>query len=142
MSMRTLLIGAAALTIALAAAVPVATAAPTDTPPKGKDCWATHYGQPGLDGQPTSSGEPYNNNADAAATSLSRSPQLKFGTKVKVTNVKNGKTLTVRINDRGSYKWTASVPKCLDLTDGAFKRLGGSVDPDDGHIIVREQVLG
>jgi len=55
---------------------------------------------------------------------------------VKVTNVKNGKTLTVRINDRGSYKWTASVPKCLDLTDGAFKA------PDDGHIIVREQVLG
>jgi rare lipoprotein A len=139
MSMRTLLIGAAALTVALAAA-PVATAAPTDTPPKGKECWATHYGQPGLEGAPMANGQPYHDNANTAATSLSRSPQLPFGTKVKVTNVKNGKTLTVTITDRGTYKWTPQVPKCLDLTDGAFKRLGGRTNPDDGHIVVKEQV--
>ncbi len=139
MSMRTLLIGAAALTAVLATA-PMASAAPTDTPPKGKDCWATHYGQPGLEGAPMANGQPYHDNANTAATSLSRSPQLPFGTKVKVTNVKNKKTLTVTITDRGTYKWTSSVPKCLDLTDGAFKRLGGSTNPDDGHIIVREQV--
>ncbi|MFF9481689.1 hypothetical protein [Streptomyces sp. NPDC014733] len=32
-------------------------------------------------------------------------------------------------------------PKCLDLTDGAFQRLGGVIDPDQGHIEVTEDVL-
>ncbi|MFJ2833049.1 hypothetical protein ACIPC1_36795 [Streptomyces sp. NPDC087263] len=31
--------------------------------------------------------------------------------------------------------------KCLDLTDGAFDRLGGVLNPDAGHIVVTQQVL-
>ncbi|MEU4928776.1 septal ring lytic transglycosylase RlpA family protein [Streptomyces yokosukanensis] len=103
-------------------------------------CWATHYGsQP--PGALTASGELFDNNADTAATSLSRRPQLPFGTRVQVTNAANGASLVVRINDRGTFASTPQEPKCLDLTDGAFGRLGGSLDPDAGHIVVTETVL-
>ncbi|MFD8491745.1 RlpA-like double-psi beta-barrel domain-containing protein [Amycolatopsis sp. NPDC059657] len=111
-----------------------------DTPPKGQNCWATHYGVMPA-GARTANGDFYDGNRDAAATSLSRNPQLPFGTKVKVTNVKTKKSLTVVINDRGTYAWTKEVPKCLDLTDGAFQRLGGKINPDDGHIVVKEQIV-
>ncbi|MER6225084.1 lectin [Streptomyces sp. 900105755] len=107
----------------------------------GEQCWATHYG-PQPPGALTASGEVFDNNADTAATSLSRQPQLPFGTRVQVTNVANGRSLTVRINDRGTFTQTPQEPKCLDLTDGAFSRLGGVLDPDAGHIVVTQQVLG
>ncbi|MFJ8331803.1 lectin [Streptomyces sp. NPDC094437] len=103
-------------------------------------CWATHYG-PQPAGALTASGELYDNNADTAATSLSRQPQLPFGTRVQVTNVANGRSLVVRINDRGTFAQTPQEPKCLDLTDGAFDRLGGALDPDAGHIVVTQQIL-
>ncbi|AOR36479.1 hypothetical protein BFF78_40310 [Streptomyces fodineus] len=103
-------------------------------------CWATHYG-PQPPGALTASGELFDNNADTAATSLSRRPQLPFGTHVQVTNTANGRSLVIRINDRGTFAGTPQEPKCLDLTDGAFSRLGGSLDPDAGHIVVTETVL-
>ncbi|MFJ7147168.1 septal ring lytic transglycosylase RlpA family protein [Streptomyces sp. NPDC100445] len=105
-----------------------------------EQCWATHYG-PQPPGALTASGEVFDNNADTAATSLSRQPQLPFGTRVQVTNVANGRSLVVRINDRGTFAQTPQVPKCLDLTDGAFGRLGGSLNPDAGHIVVTQKVL-
>ncbi|GAA2327457.1 septal ring lytic transglycosylase RlpA family protein [Streptomyces violaceusniger] len=134
-----LAVGAAALT-AVVTVAPTSTAATSDTPPPGQNCWATHYGYipPGAY---TASGELFDNNADTAATSLSRSPQLPFGTRVKVTNVANGRSLVVRVNDRGTFGWTPSVPKCLDLTDGAYSRLGGVLDPDSGHIVVKEEIV-
>jgi rare lipoprotein A len=135
---RILLSGLVLLAAATAAAAAPAAAAPSDVPPAGQNCWATHYDVPG---GTTASGEPFNGNALAAATSLSRSPQLPFGTKVKVTNVKNNKSVTVRINDRGTFAWSQSVPKCLDLTNAAFTQLGGVLNPDDGHIVVQEQVV-
>ncbi|MEU1404963.1 septal ring lytic transglycosylase RlpA family protein [Streptomyces sp. NPDC005728] len=103
-------------------------------------CWATHYG-PQPPGALTASGELFDNNADTAATSLGRNPQLPFGTRVQVTNVANGRSLVVRINDRGTFIQTPQEPKCLDLTDGVFGRLGGSLDPDAGHIVVTQTVL-
>ncbi|MFD4600328.1 ricin-type beta-trefoil lectin domain protein [Streptomyces sp. NPDC058464] len=107
----------------------------------GEQCWATHYG-PQPPGALTASGEVFDNNADTVATSLSRQPQLPFGTRVLVTNVANGRSLTVRVNDRGTFVQTPQEPKCLDLTDGAFSRLGGVLDPDAGHIVVTQQVVG
>jgi rare lipoprotein A len=136
---RTLLVGLMTAAVALTAAQ-VSSAAPSDTPPAGQNCWATHYG-PEPAGATMANGALYDGNADTAATSLSRDPQLAFGTKVRVTNVNNNSNLIVTITDRGSYGWTSDVPKCLDLTDGAFQRLGGSIDPDDGHIVVQEQIL-
>ncbi|MEV6056365.1 septal ring lytic transglycosylase RlpA family protein [Streptomyces sp. NPDC052107] len=68
-------------------------------------CWATHYG-PQPPGALTASGELFDNNADTAATSLSRRPQLPFGTRIQVTNTANGRSLVVRVNDRGTFART------------------------------------
>lgn len=58
---------------------------------------ASWYG-PGFHGRTTASGETYNMHAMTAAHKT-----LPFGSKVKVTNLDNGKTAIVRINDRGPF---------------------------------------
>ncbi|MCZ4610300.1 ricin-type beta-trefoil lectin domain protein [Streptomyces sp. Lzd4kr] len=103
-------------------------------------CWATHYGAEIPPHSYTASGELFDLHAMTAATSLSRSPQLPFGTRVKVQNQANGETVTVRINDRGTFAATPEEPKCLDLSDGAFSKLG-RISPDPGHFSVRITVL-
>jgi rare lipoprotein A len=45
---------------------------------------------------------------------------LPFGTLVKVTNKKSGKTVVVRINDRGPFK----KGRVIDLTPAAARALG------------------
>lgn len=47
---------------------------------------------------------------------------LPFGTKVKVTNRKNGRTVVVRINDRGPF----IRGRVIDLTPAAARELGFS----------------
>ena len=47
-------------------------------------------------GKPTASGEPYDMNDLTAAH-----PSLPLGTFVKVTNLRNGRSVVVRVNDRG-----------------------------------------
>jgi len=49
-----------------------------------------------LQGHKTASGEPFDNNAMTTAHH-----SLPFGTKLKVTNLKNDKSTIVRVNDRG-----------------------------------------
>ncbi len=46
--------------------------------------------------------------------------KLPFGTKVKVTNLKNGKSVIVKINDRGPFV----KGRVIDLTQSAFKKIG------------------
>ena len=58
---------------------------------------ASWYG-PKFHGRRTANGERFNQNAMTAAH-----PSLKFGTKVKVTNLNNGRSVVVRINDRGPF---------------------------------------
>ena len=53
-----------------------------------------------------------------AMTAAHRS--LPFGTKVKVENLKTGRSVIVRINDRGPFVGG----RVIDLTRGAAKRLG------------------
>ena len=60
----------------------------------GKASW---YG-PGFHGRLTANGERYNQNAMTAAHR-----NLRFGTRVKVTNLNNGRSVIVRINDRGPF---------------------------------------
>jgi rare lipoprotein A len=75
---------------------------------------ASWYG-PGLVGKKTTSGEPYNPNALTAA-----SKTLPLGSVVKVTNPENGKSVKVRINDRGPF-----VPgRSLDLSKRAAEKIG------------------
>lgn len=47
-------------------------------------------------------------------------PTLPFGTMLEVTNLKNGKSVIVRVNDRGPY----SRARVIDVSYGAAKRLG------------------
>lgn len=58
---------------------------------------ASWYGR-GHHGRKTASGERFNMNALTAAH-----PTLPFGTQVAVTNLDNGRTVMLRINDRGPF---------------------------------------
>lgn len=46
---------------------------------------------------------------------------LPFGTMVRVTNRSNGRSVVVRVNDRGPAKWTH---RSIDLSRGAARALG------------------
>lgn len=83
---------ALSLMLAVAPILPQANAAETTL--SGVASW---YG-PGFHGRTTANGERYNMNDMTAAHK-----SLKFGTMVKVTNETNGKSVVVRINDRGPY---------------------------------------
>lgn len=66
-------------------------------------------------GTRTASGERYNPNGLTAAH-----PNLPFGTRVLVTNLENGKSVIVRINDRGPF----THKRVMDLSFGAAKVVG------------------
>jgi rare lipoprotein A len=74
---------------------------------------ASYYAD-SLDGNPTASGEPYDKNALTAAHRT-----LAFGTKVKVTNLGNNKSVVVRINDRGPH----SKNRIIDVSGAAAEQL-------------------
>ena len=80
-------------------------------------------------GRPTSSGEPFDRNQLTAAH-----PTLPLGTRLLVTNLRNGRSVQVRVNDRGP-----AVPgRIIDLSYAAAETLGyvtGGLTP------VRIQVL-
>jgi len=75
---------------------------------------ASWYG-PKFHGRMTANGEIYDQMAFTAAHK-----RLSFGTLLKVTNVKNGRSVIVRINDRGPY----IEGRDLDLSKGAAIELG------------------
>lgn len=58
---------------------------------------ASWYG-PDFDGKPTASGEMYNMHALTAAHRI-----LPMHTQVRVTNLENGRTVVLRVNDRGPF---------------------------------------
>jgi rare lipoprotein A len=75
---------------------------------------ASWYG-PRFHGKLTANGEIYDQMALTAAHK-----SLKFGTLLKITNTRNGKSVVVRINDRGPY----IAGRQLDLSKGAAIELG------------------
>ena len=75
---------------------------------------ASYYGRK-FDGRRTASGERYNMQALTAAHRA-----LAFGSKVEVTNLKNGRKVQVRINDRGPFV----EGRIIDLSYAAAKRIG------------------
>jgi rare lipoprotein A len=88
---------------------------------------ASYYGQE-FAGRRTASGERFNPNAMTAAHRT-----LRFGTRVRVTNSRNGRSVIVRINDRGPFV----KGRAIDLSRGAARAIGmGS----SAH--VRIQVIG
>jgi rare lipoprotein A len=67
------------------------------------------------EGTETASGEKFDTNELTAAH-----PTLPFGTKLRVTNVSTGRSVTVRVNDRGPY-----VPgRVVDVSYSAADKLG------------------
>lgn len=74
---------------------------------------ATYYGA-AFHGKTTASGETYNMYALTAAHR-----NLPFGTMVTVTNLENGKSVTVRINDRGPVDESIII----DLSYEAARRI-------------------
>lgn len=90
---------------------------------------ASWYG-PTFHGKTTANGERYNMLLLTAAHRT-----LPFGTLVKVTNLGNGKTATVRINDRGPFL----KGRILDLSYAAARALGANAP---GVIRVRLDVIG
>ena len=75
---------------------------------------ASYYGSR-FHGRPTASGERFNMNAMTAAHK-----RLPFGSKVRVTNSSNGKSVVVRINDRGPF----TPGRVLDLSKAAAQEIG------------------
>lgn len=119
---------AAGLVAALTAAVQVTspgasmtrTAKPTAPPPSrtkvskvivGKASW---YG-PGFHGRRTASGEVFNKNRSTIA-----SRHLPFGTRVRVTYLRTGKSAEARVTDRGPY----AHGRVIDCSEGLAKQIG------------------
>ena len=75
---------------------------------------ANFYGDK-FQGKKTASGDVFAKEALTAAHK-----KLPFGTKVKVTNVENGKSVIVTVNDR----MAASNPAVIDVTHRAADELG------------------
>ena len=98
----------AASAVALVGALFVAAFTAPASAQCGGASWYALYSQ-------TASGERMN---PAELTAAHRT--LPFGTKLKVTNQKNGKTVIVRINDRGPF----IKGRVIDLSKAAANRLG------------------
>ena len=123
--MRTNLLEAACcLALATALLAPACAprrASPARTPPRpsaqerpierGIASW---YGKP-FHGRRTASGERYDMHGLTAAH-----PTLPFGTRVEVRNLENGRTVVVRINDRGP----SIAGRVIDVSYAAASRLG------------------
>lgn len=75
---------------------------------------ASYYGRR-FEGRPTASGERFESDGMTAAHRT-----LPFGTKVRVTSQRTGRSVVVRINDRGPFHKN----RLIDLSAGAAKRIG------------------
>ena len=117
----TVLAQAAAPAAAASAAVAPAVAAPAADSAKpaassgdtmsGKAAWYGHK----FNGRTTASGQRFN-----AAAMTAAHPTLPFGSRVKVTNTSNKRSVIVVINDRGP----TSPSRIIDVSQAAAKRLG------------------
>ncbi len=81
-------------------------------------------------GLPTASGEVYDMNAMTAAH-----PNLPFGTPIRVTNLENGRSVVVRVNDRGPHK----PGRIVDVSKAAAEQLGLILN---GSANVQVEVVG
>jgi peptidoglycan lytic transglycosylase len=88
--------------------------APKPSPAVSEIGVASWYGEQ-FQGNATASGEVFDMNGLTAANR-----DLPLGTKIKVTNLRNNKSLVLRVNDRGPY-----IPgRFLDVSKSAAERLG------------------
>jgi rare lipoprotein A len=98
---------------ALVSSPAIAQTPPPSTKSDAMEGLAAYYSNR-LDGRKTASGQIFDQSALTAAH-----PTLPFGTKVKVTNTKNGRSVVVRINDRGPTQ----PGRVIDLSRAAAGKL-------------------
>ena len=114
--------------VALAAAgMYMIAAAANGASPPSQEGLASVYGKH-FNGQTTASGERYDSRALTAAHRT-----LPMGTRIRVTNLENGKSVRVRINDRGPHV----RGRIVDLSSSAAAALGF----DTGVARVRIEIL-
>lgn len=123
--MKWLVIACMAFVMACGGGGPKKTATGKPTVQEGKASWygGQHHGGP------TASGERFNKHAMTAAHRT-----LRMNTRVRVTNKRNGRTVEVRINDRGPY----TKGRIIDLSEAAARKLGMI---EAGVVPVRVEVL-
>jgi peptidoglycan lytic transglycosylase len=93
---------------------------------------ASYYGK-GLQGKETASGEIFDKNDMVAAH-----PHYPLGTRVRVTNLRNGRTQDVRIIDRGPTQWNRKKGVIIDVSEQTAVQLGFR---HKGKTRVRTEVL-
>lgn len=96
----------------------------------GKASW---YG-PGFDQKRAANGSIFNQYAMTTACA----PHIKMNSMIKVTNVANGKSVTVKCTDRGAFHKAKYGHRTLDLSKGAFSKIANS---GTGVINIKYQVL-
>ncbi len=121
--------------VAARPATPPAEVAPADPPPSAgasasaEEGMATWYGGR-HHGGPTASGERFDKRAMTAAHRT-----LPMGTRVRVTHQKNGRSVVVRINDRGPF---GNKRRIIDVSEAAARKLDMI---DEGVAPVRVEVV-
>lgn len=123
----TALVATCALGLAAGCASPGEEA--TAAVPEQTEGEASFYGR-AFAGQPTASGEAFDPQALTAAH-----PSLPMDTRVRVTNLRNDRSVVVRINDRGPY----AEDRIIDVSRRAARRLGML---ESGKARVRLEVVG
>lgn len=103
--------------------------APSGTGVRHTETGQASYYADKFQGRKTANGEIYKASQKTAAHRT-----LPFGSKVKVTNVRNGKSVVVRINDRGPF----IRGRIIDLSRSAFARIGNT---SEGLLNVRIEVI-
>lgn len=82
-----------------------------------------------FNGRTTASGDIFSNSKLTAANRT-----LPFGTRLKVTNLRTGKSVEVEVNDRGPFHSS----RALDLSKAAFKAIG---NPSRGTMPVEYEII-
>jgi rare lipoprotein A len=113
----------------------IASAAPAHarhTHPRGAVGLASYYGE-AFDGSLTASGVPFDPDALVAAH-----PTYPFRTVIRVTNLANGRSVRVRVVDRGPGNGAQTDGVIVDLSRRAFRKIAPL---GEGRIRVRLKVL-
>jgi len=111
---KLLMLGLVACVAACAGPRPAPPPLAPEAPVFSQEGTASWYG-PAHNGRATANGETFDMQALTAAHK-----SLRFGTVVRVTNLENGRTVKVRINDRGPYVKN----RIIDLSARAARDLG------------------
>jgi rare lipoprotein A len=105
---------------------------PKTKSPVTQEGLATFYAS-SFHGERSASGETYDQRELVAAH-----PSFPFGTIVRVTNLENSRTVTVRIIDRGPSRGSQRAGTIIDLSREAGRRLGML---EDGRVRVRLEIV-